>query len=93
MYRAITLTSFVLLGVTVFGFENQGVFPSQLLALLGTTVAVSFMVSPVMVWLAIKDYVVSGKSRGATSVLLLAIIYLVIVIIAVYKIWPQLMGI
>ena len=92
-HRAIILASYVLVGVTVFGLENQEFFASQLLALFGIAVTVSFVMSPVMVWLAVKEYFASGKSKGAAIFLLLAIVYLVIYIIGIHAIWPQLMGV
>ena len=92
-YRAIILASYVLVGVTVFGLENQEFFASQLLALFGIAVTISFLISPAMVWLAVKEYFASGKSKVEAILLLLAIVYLVIYIIGMYAIWPQLMGV
>ena len=93
MHRIIVLTSYVLLAVSVYGFENHGVFPGQFLALLGVLVTISFLASQVMVWQSFKDCIVSGKNMGSVSFLTLSVVYLIFVISAMYKIWPQLMSV
>ena len=93
MYRVIIVSSYILLGISIYGFENQGVFSGQLLALLGILVTISFLVSPVMVWQSIKDYSASKKSKASIGILLLSVTYLLIVVLVMYKIWPQLMSV
>jgi hypothetical protein len=92
-HRIVILVSFGLLIIAGLGFKNRDIFPAPILALLGILVVISSLASPVMVFYSIRELLTLGINKTTISYVCLSIVYFVFVILGVYKIWPQLMGV
>lgn len=93
MHRIVILAIFLLLLISAIGFENQGIFPGPFLAVLGILVVLSCLASPILVFYSVKDLLSIGVNRETMSYLVLSVIYIILVILGIYKIWPQLMSV
>ncbi|MFY0675909.1 MAG: hypothetical protein JXR18_01370 [Neptuniibacter sp.] len=93
MQRYLTFGSYILLLVAVIGFENKGMFAGPVLAAIGIGVVLSFIASPIMVFLSAQGYMQNGKSAADLAALLFSVGYLAVAAFIVIKLWPQLMTI
>lgn len=89
----ITLGSYLLLFLSVLGFQNQNSFPAPLLAVAGIGVVLSFVASPIMVVLSARACTVKSRVITELITLFLSVGYLFIAASIVLKLWPQLMAV
>lgn len=93
MHRIILLVSVALLVISAVGFANQGSFPGPLLALLGILIVLSSLASPALVYYSAKDLYSIAVNKITLGFLALSVVYFVLVIFGVYKVWPQLISV
>lgn len=67
--------------------------PGPFIALFSIATVIAFIASPICLGMAIYSFKLGGSFKINILFLFLATLYLVIVAIGTYKLWPQLMGV
>lgn len=92
-HRYLIVGSYLFLFLAVLSFAFQDLFAGVFIAVIGIGTVISFCASPVLVWIAVKEYRTKGKSACSLTVVFLALIYFLLALSLVLLLWPQMMAV
>ena len=94
IYRKLIISSYLILFSTVLLLEKSNdVVPEFIIAIFGIATTITVLFSPILVGMALYNFKLSGPSLINILFLFLATLYLSMITVGIYKIWPQLMGV